>query len=106
MTLRFFTIDEQIAAIESVIHDTRKGRCVQSHRLETLKSIAVDLRARRPGEADTALKELQRRLADAAAARTVLGWDINSLRGIAEQVIGHWPVIRQSLERFESEAES
>ena len=105
MTLRFFTNQEQIDVIDGVIRDVKRGvRVAPTNReIEVLKSIRSDLMARSPEEPGVTLSELQRRLADAAATRTALGWNQGALRGIAEQVIGHWPTIRQCLERFEAE---
>jgi hypothetical protein len=100
VTLRLFTVDEQAAHLEAVIGALRGGKRPATASIEVLKSIAKDLRARVNAPGHAVLLDLQRRIADAAASRTTLGWDVGALRGIAEQVIGHWPTIRQALERF------
>ena len=106
MTLRMFTAKQQVDAIDAVIRDVSLGRRVSPTKIEIeiLKSIRADLMARYPEEPGVALRELQRRLADAAASRgSGPSWGDGALRGIGQQVIGHWPTIRQALERFEAE---
>ena len=105
MTLRLFTATQKVEAIDAVIRDVSLGRRVAPSKaeVEALKSIRADLMATYPECPGVTLRELQRRIADAAATRTPDGWSAGALRGIAEQVIGHWPRIRQALERFEAE---
>jgi RecA/RadA recombinase len=102
MTLRMFTAEQQIEALENLIRDARLGRR-PAVSVEVVKSIVEDIRARFPEESGETLGGLQRLLADAAASRTALGWSAGSMQAIAQFVIGRWPRIRQSLERFEAE---
>ena len=102
MTLRMFTAEQQIAELEGLIRDVRIGRR-PTVSMDVVKSVIADIQGRHPEEPGAALLNLRRLLADAAASRTDLGWSAGSMRAIAEHVIGHWPTIRQSLERFEAE---
>ena len=100
---------DKIAAVERLIDDLRWSRndpAVPEHATyQALKEIARDLRGRLPEAPGKALLALQRRLADAAASKTVLGFEQRALMGIGEEVIGRWPTVRQALERFGTEAE-
>ena len=102
MTLRFYTAEQQVAELENLIRDVRMGKR-PTVSMDVVKSIVADIQGRYPEEPGNALGELQRLLADAVGSKTDLGWSIGSLRAIGQFVIGHWPTIRQSLERFESE---
>ena len=102
---RPLTDAEKLIEIEALIEDFRYARndpILQEHRTYlTLKSIAADLRGRGPGVAGAAQVELQRVIDNAIAAKTGLGYDVNRLRRVAEELIGRWPTIRQALERFD-----
>ncbi len=102
MTLRLFTAEQQIEELEGLIRDVRLGRR-PAVSVDVVKSVISDIQARHPEEPGDALRGLRRLLADAAASRTNLGWSAGSMQAIAQYVIGHWPTIRQALERFEAE---
>jgi hypothetical protein len=102
MTLRMYTAGQQVEELEGLIRDLRQGRR-PTVSVDVVKSVVEDIRARFPEEAGDTLGGLQRLLADAAASRTALGWSAGSMQAIAQFVIGRWPRIRQSLERFEAE---
>jgi hypothetical protein len=111
MAPRFMTPAQQVQELDAIIALCRQGavgtrrRPFQptEHQVAVLKAIAADIRGRMPGVPGTALRELQRRIADAAASRTAAGWDAGAMRGIAEQLIGYWPAVRQGLERMDAE---
>lgn len=115
MTLRVFTADEQLGHVDALIEacefsrrysrriDTMrdtKGVVVGNECLAVLKSIAADLRGRRPEAPGIALAELARRLDRVLASKTSLGYEAGTLIGLAEELIGRWPTVRQALESF------
>jgi hypothetical protein len=102
MTLRMFTAEQQVEELEGLLRDLRLGRRPRVS-AEVVKSVVSDIQARFPEEPGDALRQLQRLLADAAASRTASGWSDGAMRAIAQYVIGHWPTVRQALERFEAE---
>jgi hypothetical protein len=101
MTLRMFTAEQQLEELGGLVRDIKLGRR-PSVSIDVVRSVISDIQGRFPEEPGHVLSELQRLLADAAASRTDR-WTDGSMRAIAQFVIGHWPTIRQCLERFESE---
>ena len=56
-------------------------------------------------ERDRCMTELERRIVFAQRSKTRLGYDRGALLGIAEELIGRWPTVKQALERFGEAAE-
>lgn len=101
------SLEDQIAAVNRLIEDLRWARSdpkVPEHATyNAMKQIAVDLAARQPGKAGEARASIGSRIADAVRTKTALGYSIRHMQGIAEEVIGRWPVIEYALERAERE---
>lgn len=105
-----FTLDEKIALVEGLIEASRAdvrvfGDSMASRRFALLKSIATDLRGRRGIAASRALYELERRIADAKRKKGPGGYKPGDVQGLAEELIGRWPTVKQALEKFGAEAE-
>jgi hypothetical protein len=99
--VRRFTVEEKLAVVDAMI-ERRRLRCSRDardeHTYAVLKAIALDLRARLPGRPSTAEDEIGRRVEAVAASQTALGYSNGALVGLAEQVVGHWPAVKQGLE--------
>lgn len=100
---KFATPLDRAEEVEALIKDVRTGRAGKERVLEALKAAAGDLRARCDGAGGAALEALQGRVANLVSTRTSDGWNPESVRGIGQEVVGRWPVIRQALEKFERE---
>jgi hypothetical protein len=92
------SLSDQIAEVEDLIRYFRTYAPGTPRRMSTLKSIAADLRTRLPEVSSTAVVEIERRMA--ALERNGRHGDVGAKVGIAEEVIGRWPVIRQALEFY------
>jgi|SRR5579863_821963 len=105
MADRLFTDREKLEVVEHFIEQWRPARsssiCGERETYLILKSIADDLRARDRKRATEIVRALQKAIDGAHAKKTRLGWEIGTLRHIAEFVIGKWPVIRTALNNFE-----
>lgn len=98
------SIDEQIIEVERLIETFRWARAYdvpEGLTYRALKQVATDLRARLPGTASDAANAIERRIEDANRSKTHLGYAINALRGLGEELIGRWPTIRHALEEQE-----
>lgn len=107
MADRLFTDREKLEVVEHFIEQWRPARsssiCGERDTYLILKSIADDLRARDRKRATETVRLMQKAIDNAYARKTGLGFEIGSLRSIAEVVIGKWSTIRTSLEHFEKE---
>lgn len=106
--MRAVTPAEKLAIVEALIEAHRWARsdpAVPEHRTwEALKAIAADLRADEPRVASKALETLDYRIDRARQQKARLGYyEIGHLQGIAEELIGRWPVVRKALERYQQE---
>lgn len=101
-----FTIDEKIAAVSDAIEMLRWARAdpsVPEHRLyQVLKAVDADLRARACGRPAAVEVMLQRRVAAAARSKTALGFASGPMVGLAQDVLAHWPTVKQGLELLEN----
>ncbi|HXL66624.1 MAG TPA: hypothetical protein VN938_16365 [Xanthobacteraceae bacterium] len=104
MVSRPLTDAETLLEIEALIESFRWARgdtaAPENKTYLALKAMADDLRGRQANRIGEAQAELQKAIDAAAKTKTILGYEINHLRRIAEETIGRWPVIRQALERF------
>lgn len=108
MTLREFTIDEQIEQLDAVISGLRQvsvGRrptmIVSRRTLDALKSIAADLRGRQPQNANVALIEIGRRINAALRSKDAGGrFDDATIAMLGHELIGRWPCVRQALQNL------
>lgn len=101
------TIDEKIEIVERFIRDRKqapKGTPQDRDRM-ILCAIASDLSARRATAPSAAEDQIERRLRGVRNAQD-RGDDLTGAKiSLANEVMGRWPVIRQSLERFGAEIE-
>lgn len=101
------TLEDQISAVHRLIEDLRWARNahgrIEHFTYNAMKQIAADLEARLPGKPGEARSLVGSRIADAVRTKTKLGYSLGKLTGIAETVIGCWPVIEYALERAERE---
>lgn len=102
------TPNEKLAAVERCIEDFRWTRdhqdLIEYQTYLAMCELAAEIRKGTQAAAGTARAELGRRIEDATRSKTMLGYSINALRGIAEELIGRWPTVRAALEQFEKEA--
>ena len=107
MADRMFTVADKLRTVELLIEDFRWARnddALPEHlTYRVLKAIASDLRGRMNGSAEDARREIGLRIAGAIRSKTALGYERGMMLGVAEELIGRWPVIEQALERFEAE---
>ncbi len=109
MSLRVFTLEDKIRAIETEIMEARgadrpPGSLAQRH-YELLKSIAADLRARKHLPRNNALGELELALdLMKRAPRLTAGYNESKMIAVTNIVISKWPVISQALEQFGEES--
>ena len=90
---------------EKMIEDRKARFGHGDHLVQIWVSIAKDMRARMESAPSVAETELQRRIDGAIRSKTALGYNNGDMRGIAEELIGRWPVVKQALERFGAEIE-
>lgn len=101
MTIHFLpTDDDRLAELDHMIRSL-KAAGVQPERIAVYSSLASEVRARRPGIAADALRELSRRMDDLVKTKTALGYNSGALCGIAQELIGRWAVVKLALELFE-----
>jgi len=98
MTLYVFTIEEKLDEVERLIRVDPRN--------DVLKAVAADLRARLDGVPSAALTSLEWKVVGAARARTAVGYPHNHLIGVAEELLGKWPLVKQALEKFGAEVEA
>lgn len=99
MTIHTITLQEQIAEVEHLlIAERRKGT-----RSDALRAIAADLRGRIDGAPSATATFLQRRINSVQQSKTSTGYHQGALIALGQEFIGHWPTIKQALERFEDE---
>ena len=105
MSFHPFTTLEKLIVVETLIDETRLTMegVGDHHRLKVLRAIGADLRGRLEGVPNQALLELERRLLSAEKSKTRLGRERGAMIGVAEELIGRWPVVKQALERFGEE---
>lgn len=102
------SLKEQLNAVDRCINDFADWQgdgSIEARTLAAMQEIRDDLLARRAGIPGRTLHELQRLISDAAATKTALGMDTTALVAIGHEVITRWPIIRQSLERFNRETQ-
>jgi hypothetical protein len=106
VTLYTFTTEEKLAEVERQIEALRRLAATEDNyrQIRIVRSIAADLRGRLGGAPSIALAELERRIVFAHRSKTRLGYDRGALVGIAEELIGRWPTVKQALERFGGES--
>lgn len=97
-----FTVEQKLAAVEHWIEMLRPFRSqpgTSEHQTrELLKAIAVDLRTQLAGAGPTAMVSLEHRIDLARRQKARLGYyEIGTLQGIGEEVIGRWPVLQRAL---------
>lgn len=101
------TIQEKLAAVQRLLEDLRHARndpmLPEYATFHAMRAIASDLMARLPGNPEATRRALGKRIADAVRSRTPDGYLQSHARGLAEELVGRWPVIEQALERFERE---
>jgi hypothetical protein len=107
VTLHIYSTHEKLAEIERLIVISRKSAVSEEdyRRIAIVRSIAADLRARMDCAPSVALHEIERRVVFAKRSVTRLGFDNGALVGIAQEIIGRWPLIKQCLEKFGATAE-
>jgi uncharacterized protein involved in exopolysaccharide biosynthesis len=96
---------QEMDEVERVIADISCGRLPTARGLGALKSVARSLRARLPGETARVLAQLEIYMADAEKSKCEMGYEIGSLRVIAQYVIGKWPAIRQAMQQINEETD-
>ena len=106
MSASAFTVEEKLAAVEHLIEIMRWARShpdsAEHQTREMLKAIAVDLRAQLAGAGPTAMLSLETRINLARREKARIGYyEIRTLQGIGEEVIGRWPVISRALAALE-----
>lgn len=103
--MNHFTILEKLGAVEQEIDRLRRTGGDVDH-LRVLRAVAADIRGRLETAPSVALVELERRMAAVSRAKTRLGYENGALVGVAQELIGRWPVVKQALERFGAEIEN
>lgn len=111
MSLETFATTEKLEFVEKLIEVSR-GTCRAAgkdseafYKLRLLKSIAADLRARVDGAPSVTLTQIESRIQTIVGSKTGLGYSTTHLIDLGYDVIGRWPVIKQSLELFASVVE-
>lgn len=104
MSVRTVSIEEKIKAVEDILVGLRRGGAakVAIESGDALKEIAKDLRARLPGRQSEVAAALERRLEAVEKSKHPHGYGTGAMIGVAQEIIRHWPVIRQALEREEA----
>ena len=103
MSIHVVTTQEKLDFVERLLIDERRD---SGHRNEILKALASDLRGRLSGAPTVALVELERRMIAAKHSKTSNGYSGGAMVGLAEELIGRWPSVKQSLELFGAEIEN
>lgn len=99
MALRTFTTQQKLYEIELLIQDSKTAETDVD--VDVLKAIAADLRGRLAGAPSVALVEIERRINSVARSKIRgAGYSDGAMKGLAEEVVCRWPVIKQALERF------
>lgn len=98
MPLKLISAAEQLEEVETMIEFFRLWHHPTERRMDTLKVIAADLRSRLPKAPPEAVADLEPKLK--ALQMTHRGSDPSAKIAVAEQVIRHWPTIRQALEFY------
>jgi hypothetical protein len=104
------TLDRKIQLIEALIESRRRNRMPddgQDEIIETLSSIATDLRSSAPGAAAETRRVIGEKIAalvrDNQRARHLpppgLGWQSGKLIAIGQEVVGRWRTIEAALEK-------
>lgn len=98
------TLQEQLIEVEYMISELRQaGGRFTNRRLEALAAIALDLRGRIKMPPSAVLYEFERRMA--AVSRP--GNDrMSAVRGLGEETLSRWPVVRRALEKLGEEVEA
>lgn len=102
-----FTTEEKLAVVEQLIETLRPFRSqpgtVENEARDLLKVLARDLRAAAAGAGPTAMASLEHRVESAKRQKARIGYyEIGTLQGIGEEVIGRWPVLRRALSGMEA----
>lgn len=102
MSFHAFTTQEKLAVVDSLIAANKHGQTA-----DALRAIAADLRGRLGHAPSVALLELERRMtAVDRRPRSVNQARVAAQVGVAEELAGRWPVVKQALERFGAEIEA
>ncbi len=95
--------DDKLEALSHAIRNIRWVRGEPEHpqyrTFVALKSLAADVKGAQPIVVLTTLRTLDRRMDEAKRA----GFPQGHMIGLAQELIGRWPTVRQALERFERE---
>lgn len=99
---------DKIEAVEALIEAFRHTSRTEEdeRRIVVFKAIAADLRARLSTAPSVALHEIERRMT--AVRRHPVGSGsarVNAQVGVAEELVGRWPVVKQALEQFAANLE-
>lgn len=103
--MNLFTDSEKLFALEKMI-ETLRGTAQTDEdrkRIKIMGSIALDIRARMDNAPTVALAQIERRITSVMRHKTRLGYERNTMIGLAEEVVGRWPIVRQALEKFGAE---
>jgi hypothetical protein len=98
--------DEKILLVDTLIERERRvGAFGHAVRIELLKDIARDLRARAPGVPETTRHVLGEKVAAIARSNRSLAHGLQTSRLIAlgQEVVGRWRTIDAALERYAQE---
>lgn len=107
MSRGVFTLHEQLEEIERLIEAEKdKGGVADNISLAIQRSIASDIRARINHDGSVTKAALEQRLHFMRRSKTPLGYSNGSMVGVAQELIGRWPVVKQALERFGKDIES
>ena len=95
------TLQEQLVEIERMIKDTGPDIPKEDPRLHALRSVAKDLRARLEVPPTVALYLIEQRM---RAVYRDGGNPETAKKGLAEEIIARWPIVRRALETADGEA--
>lgn len=103
MSFHPFTTLEKLVEIERLIQTAKEGPLPEgARRIDLLKSIAADLRARLELAPSVALLQIERRMTTLHRRRGAGRQEIaNAKFGIAEELVARWPTVKQALEQFD-----
>lgn len=105
MARLLYTTSEKLAEVERAIRGAKFGH--NDLDVDILKAVALDLRARLANAPTVALSIIESRVLSAKRARVNGGnYPPGPMIGIAEEIIGRFPVIKQALEMLDAKIEA